>query len=120
VIRRLLTLLVLSFVFILQACVQHDNRLLGVVVYGHEVRTVRLCGETQQLWLHMTPEQQLQLKSELQEVTTPLYQEAYIEFTGSMLDVPPGELAREYDGTIKIKQILKLSITVPDSCSNTP
>jgi len=120
VIRRLLSLLVLLFVFNLQACAQPENKLLGVVVYGHEVRTVRLCGETQQLWLHLTPEQQMQLKSELQKVTTPLYQEAYIEFTGSMLDVPPGELAREYDGTIKVEQILKLSITVPDSCSNTP
>lgn len=119
-IRRLMSLLFLLFIFNLQGCAQPGSKLLGVVVLGHEVRTVRLCGETQQLWLHMTPEQLMQLKFELQKVTTHLYQEAYIEFTGSMIDNPPGELAREYDGTIKVEKILKLSATVPDSCSNTP
>lgn len=112
-----LSALLLLCVFNLQACAQPVNELSGVVVYAHEVRTVRLCGSTQQLWLHAKPERLMQLKSALQKITQQPYQESYIEFTGKMLDEPPGELAREYEGTIEIEQILKLSAIAPDDCN---
>lgn len=59
----------------------------------------------------------MQLKSELQRLTAQSYQELYFEFSGRMLEKPPGELAKEYDGSIELEKIKKITVEIPNSCS---
>ncbi len=117
-IRYLITVCtLLSSVSVLSSCTRSTMELSGVVVYGHEARTVQLCGEQQLLWLHTTPELHAFLETESRRLTQRPYQELYLDFVGSMMSDPPGEFSREYDGTIKLEEIRKLSTVIPDSCS---
>ena len=117
-IRYLITVCtLLSSVSVLSSCTRSTMELSGVVVYGHEARTVQLCGEQQLLWLHTTPELHAFLETESRRLTQRPYQELYLDFVGSMMSDPPGEFSREYDGTIKLEEIRELSAVIPDSCS---
>ena len=117
-IRYLITVCtLLSSVSVLSSCTRSTMELSGAVVYGHEARTVQLCGEQQLLWLHTTPELHAFLETESRRLTQRPYQELYLDFVGSMMSDPPGEFSREYDGTIKLEEIRELSAVIPDSCS---
>jgi len=109
--------ILLSIVSVLSSCMQPTMELSGVVVYGHEARTVQLCGEQQLFWLHTTPELHAFLETESRRLTQRPYQELYLDFVGSMMSDPPGEFSREYDGTIRLEEIRELSAVIPDSCS---
>ena len=103
-------------VMALISCASPTSELSGVVVYGHEARTIRLCGEKKLFWLHMTPELHRLLDAEFQRLTQSPYQELYLDFAGSMTNGSPGEFAREYDGTITLEEIRNLSSEIPDNC----
>lgn len=100
----------------LLSCARPAQKLSGIVVYGHEVRTVQLCGQLQVFWLHTTSEQRKQLVAEIQKLSQDPYRELYIEFNGEMGKAAPGEFAREYDGTIHVAKINMISAIIPDSC----
>lgn len=102
---------------VLWSCARPPAQLSGIIVYGHEVRTIRLCGDSQTFWLHATQEQQQQLAAMSQNLITYPYQELYLEFTGRMLNDAPGEFAKEYAGTIKVEQVESISVVIPSSCS---
>lgn len=89
----------------------------GIIVYGHEVHIVRLCGDSQAFWLHATQEQQRQLAAQTQSLTTYPYQELFLVFTGSINADAPGEFARDYAGTVNVERIIDISAVIPDSCS---
>jgi hypothetical protein len=115
---RLFTFCLLLFpTMALFSCASSAPKLSGVVVYGHEVRTVRLCGEQQLFWLHTTPEQNVFLAAEFQRLSKRPYQELYLDFTGRLMNNSPGEFSRAYDGTISLEVIHKLSIEIPDNCN---
>ena len=88
-IRYLITVCtLLSSVSVLSSCTRSTMELSGVVVYGHEARTVQLCGEQQLLWLHTTPELHAFLETESRRLTQRPYQELYLDFVGSMMSDP--------------------------------
>ena len=114
---RILKVSLLVFMAVaLLACARPTTQMSGIIVYGHEVRTIRLCGDSQTFWLHATQEQQQQLAAKSRKLTTYPYQELYLEFTGRMLNDAPGEFAKEYVGTVKAEQIISISVVIPDSC----
>ena len=114
---RFFSLALMVSVFQLSACAKPAPELSGIVVYGHEVRTIRLCGDSQVFWLHATQEEQQKLLAQSRSLTSYPYQELYLEFTGSMMDEAPGEFAKEYVGAVKVESIKTLSVEIPDSCS---
>lgn len=101
---------------VLFACSRPVAELSGIVTYGHEVRTVQLCGYPQLYWLHMTPEQHDQMEAEYQKLARQPYQELYLDFTGQLEDINPGEFAKSDEGTIRIEQIRAVSAIIPDNC----
>jgi hypothetical protein len=88
----------------------------GVLIYGHEVRTVRLCGQAKTYWLHMSTEQHNQLRSQVNRISKEPYQELYSEFYGAFTDDFSGEFAKGYDGTIELQKVHSLSEEIPASC----
>ena len=110
-----LALLVSLFQF--SACAKPAPELSGVIVYGHEVRTIRLCGDSQVFWLHATQEEQRKLLAKSRSLTRYPYQELYLEFTGRLMDEAPGEFAKDYAGAVEVESIKALSVVIPDSCS---
>lgn len=109
--------LTLLFMLAFFSCARPAQKLSGIVVYGHEVRTVRLCGQPQVFWMHMTSEQRQQLVVEIQKLSQDPYREHYIEFNGETGEDAPGEFAKEYEGTIIVTKINKISAEIPTSCT---
>ena len=109
--------LALLAMLVLLCCSRSAQELSGIVVYGHEVRTVQLCGQPKVYWLQMTVEQQQRLKREQQRLTRQPYQGVYLDFRGETVADSSGEFAKQYDGTIRLEAILNVSATIPSSCS---
>ena len=110
-------LALLVSLFQLSACAKPAPELTGIIVYGHEVRTIRLCGDSQVFWLHATQEEQRKLLAKSRSLTRYPYQELYLEFTGRLMDEAPGEFAKDYAGAVEVESIKALSVVIPDSCS---
>ncbi len=109
--------LMMLMTVVLSACARSASpELSGVIVYGHEIRTIRLCGDSQTFWLHATEEEQRKLVSKSRSLTSYPYQELYLEFYGSMLNEPSGEFAKAYAGSIKVEQVRNISVVIPNSC----
>lgn len=100
----------------LSGCAGKSN-LTGIMIYGHEVRTVRLCNQTQTYWIQTTPELRELLKSQSHEMSKQPYQELYLEFTGTFTSENEGEFAKDYDGVISLKKINSLSDKIPIKCN---
>ena len=88
----------------------------GIMVYGHEVRTVRLCNQTQVHWLQAPPEIHKDLQETSGQSSLQPYQELYLDFTGRLAAESKGEFAKSYDGSIEIMQINEISTDIPDHC----
>ena len=114
---RFFYLALLVSLFQLSACAKPAPELSGIIVYGHEVRSIRLCGDSQVFWLHATQEEQRKLLAKSRSLTSYPYQELYLEFTGSLMDEAPGEFAKDYAGAVNVESIKALFVEIPDSCS---
>ena len=113
---RFFRLALMVALFQLSTCAKPAPELSGIIIYGHEVRTIQLCGDSQVFWLHVTQEEQQKLLAQSRSLTSSPYQELYLEFTGSLMDEAPGEFAKEYAGAVKVESIKTLSVVIPDSC----
>jgi hypothetical protein len=49
------------------------------------------------------------------EIKTP-YQPIYIQFRGQILNEKTGGFASDFDGLIRISEVLEFSLTVPPAC----
>jgi hypothetical protein len=88
----------------------------GLMIYGHEVRTVRLCGETKTYWLQTSSEIQTRIKEQSSQLSKTPYQPLYLVFTGAFTDELEGEFAKEYDGAVLLKKVHTLSARIPVEC----
>ena len=86
------------------------------MIYGHEVRTVRLCGETKTYWLQTSSEIQTRLKEQSSQLSKAPYQPLYLVFSGAFTNEHVGEFAKEYDGVILLKKVHTLSARIPVEC----
>lgn len=108
--------LLLLLVAGLSSCVHSSSELSGFLVYGHEARTIQLCGHSEIFWLTTTPQQRRQLASAVQKLSQAPYQKLYIELSGTIGKDVSGEFSREYDGTVHMTKIKRISANIPDSC----
>ena len=102
----------------LASCVQSSSHMSGLLIYGHEVRTIQLCGHSEVYWLATTQQQRQHLVEAVQTLSQFPYQKLYIELSGTMGEDVAGEFSREYDGTIRVKKINRISAVIPDGCLN--
>lgn len=101
---------------LLLSCAKPAPEMSGIIVYGHEVRTIRLCGDAQVFWLNVNPDEQRKLLAQSRNLTRYPYQELYIEFSGRWMDEARGEFAKQYAGAVELDKITRLSDQVPESC----
>lgn len=87
------------------------------MIYGHEVRTVRLCNQTKTYWVQTTAELTERLKSHAHGMSKQPYQEFYLEFTGALTSENKGEFAKDYDGVIDLQKVHALSDKIPAQCN---
>jgi hypothetical protein len=110
----------LSTLFIavcLTACTapgHNDLAFHGHYTWGHEVRSFQPCGSDQVYWVKTSPEIQKELFEYHQANTNEPYEAVYIESEGEILNDERTGFARDYDGLIRIKTILK---TTGTSCT---
>ena len=99
----------------LTACTitNHDDSVFkGHYTWGHEVRSFQPCGSENAYWVKTSPEIQKELFEYHQANTSKPYEAVYIEFEGGVLDDERTGFARDYDGLVRIKTILKTTSTL--------
>ena len=79
--------------------------LRGVIVYGHEERTLSLCGDERIFWVSAAANVREQLAAAVERNTTKPYQPLLIEFEGRFVDRELPGLAGDVDGMIEIDRI---------------
>ena len=108
--------LLLFLIVGLSSRVHSSSELSGLLVYGHEARTIQLCGHSEVFWLATTPQQRQQLAAAVKKLSEAPYQKLYIELIGSIGEDVAGEFSRAYDGTVHITKINTISDVIPESC----
>ncbi len=98
------------------ACTPSPSPFVGLLVYGHEVRTLQLCNHSEIYWLVTTSRQRQQLAAAVAKFSSSPYQKLYIELNGIQGNEVAGEFARGYDGTVRITAIKTISATIPEDC----
>jgi hypothetical protein len=109
-------LIILIFILPAFAC-SAKKKMSGVMVYGHEARTVKICGQTNVYWIHADKALQQQLRGQAQKLSNEPYGELYIEFSGVFSNSIKGEFAREYDGTIELQKVHVITAGIPANCN---
>lgn len=116
---RFLALLCVTLSPILSGCT-HAHQQRGVYVFGHQIRTVQMCGDPHVYWVVASREIRSRLESEHRRLTGRPYGEIYLEFRGETLEGPCEGFAAEYHGTMEITGIQEISATVPEDCRGGP
>ena len=87
----------------------------GMYVYGAEVETFQPCGSEKAYWVSYAWAG-IPLKAFHQDNTDQPYEAIYLEFRGQLLDEKVDGFAENYDGLIRVSEILDLQSNVPDDC----
>jgi uncharacterized membrane protein len=80
----------------------------GLLIFGHEARTLQLCGDTRTFWVS-APEVRHVLEQEYRRLAIRPYDPVYAELDGAFIDRPGTGFAADYDGTVEINKIHLLS-----------
>jgi uncharacterized membrane protein len=92
----------------------------GLLVLGHEVRSLQLCGGTRVFWLHAPGPLRQQLQTEYDRLTNRPYQPVYIEIAGEFSEAPASGFAADYDGTVVISEVRLVSGDGIEACGAEP
>ena len=79
--------------------------LKGHAVFGHEVRSIRPCGDSEAVWAIDSTQLLWDLHAELAPGMEP-YEEVFVVVRGSLGDAPPDGFGAEYPGSFVINQVL--------------
>lgn len=77
----------------------------GLLVLGHEVRSLKLCGDARVFWVQMPAALRQQLDTEYRRLATRPYEAVYVELEGEYGAHPASGFAADYDGTIEVRAI---------------
>lgn len=81
--------------------------LRGHVVWGHEVRSMTLCGESDELWFIDQTEGVFRRMYDTLSVKQ--YEPVFMEVQGMLTDAPSDGFGAEYQGGIIVKKIINMS-----------
>ncbi len=65
----------------------------GLLVMGHEVRSLQPCGNDRTLWLSVRGALRQELETAIRRLTMRPYEAVYVEFDGEPATEPAGRLA---------------------------
>jgi len=114
-IRRAASGLVL--VWLVAAVTACTSQMRGLLVLGHEVRTLQPCGDARVYWVHV-PDAALreQLEARYRRLATRPYDALYVEIEGEFVDRPSARFAADYDGTLAVRELISISRDGVDAC----
>jgi putative lipoprotein len=92
----------------------------GQLVFGHEARTIQLCGDEQVFWAHATGSVLENLQQQYRALARYPYEKVYVELDGQLLDQPVGSFAMDYVGTIEVHKLISISRVDTNSCHGQP
>jgi hypothetical protein len=93
-----------------------DHYYRGLYTWGAEVNSFQPCESTSVYWVSASSWVLDPLKRFVAAQTTLAYKPIYVEFRGHLLDEQVGGFAADYDGLIRISEVLECSATIPDTC----
>lgn len=81
----------------------------GLLVFGHEVRSLQLCGDSKVFWIRAPARLRERLQAEYRRLAQRSYAPVYVEIKGDFSELPVGEFAAGYDGTIVVSAVRSVS-----------
>ena len=87
----------------------HAEEMEGMLVFGHEVRTLQMCGDTRTFVVRASEGESQQVASDDRRLATGPYEPVYVRLEGELVDQPTTGLTRDYDGEIEVKKDHSLS-----------
>ena len=88
----------------------------GLLVMGHEARSLQPCDDDRTLWVSARGALLQQLTAAVHQLTTRPYEEVYVELDGEPGTAPAGEFAKDYDGTVEVREVRFVSKQGVDAC----
>jgi uncharacterized membrane protein len=90
--------------------------LRGLLVFGHEVRSLQLCGDTSVFWLQAHTAVRQQLETEYHRLAGRAYETLYAELEGETSERPASGFATDYDGIIIVQKVRSISRDGTEAC----
>jgi len=90
--------------------------LSGRYHYGGEVDIVCPCAATECYWVRAEPDVAEQLHEYAQRQARTPYQAMFLRWHGHLLDEPGVGFAANYDGLMRVDEVLTLSAEIPADC----
>jgi hypothetical protein len=101
----------------LNACSADNDRIFtGRFVWGAEVITFQACHSNKVYWVSASSWIQGPLLDFYKNNVTKPYQPVYIQFRGQILDEKVDGFAAYYDGLMRISEIKKTVLQIPEHC----
>ncbi len=88
----------------------------GLLVYGHETRTLQPCGRDQRLWVIAKGDLHRQLQQRYLQLVRKPYEPVYAELEGDFTGMGKGEFGKPYAGVFTITHLLTLSAGEVKAC----
>ena len=92
------------------------EELRGLLVLGHEARSLQLCGDTRVFWVHEPAALQQQLETAYRRLARRPYEALYAELEGAFSEHPASGFAADYDGTIMVREVRSVSRAGIEAC----
>ncbi len=94
-----------------------DGEILrGVLVFGHEVRTLQPCGSDSIFWVRAPADVLDELQGRHHDLTAEPYQTVYVELEGARSLDPTQGFAEQYDGYVDVGDIRSIARGTPAWC----
>lgn len=93
-----------------------SEEMRGLLVMGHETRSLQLCGDDRTLWVSVPSAVRQQLEASVRHVTTRPYEAVYVELNGELSVEPASEFGADYDGTVEAHQVRFVTKEGIDAC----
>ena len=88
----------------------------GLLVMGHEARSLQPCDDGRTLWVSVRGALLQQLTAAVHQLTMRPYEAVYAELDGEPGSAPAGEFAADYDGTVEVRELRFVSKEGVDAC----
>jgi uncharacterized membrane protein len=88
----------------------------GLLVLGHEARSLQLCSDARVFWLQAPAALRQQLETEYRRLAKRPYEAVYVELEGEFSEHPASGFAADYDGTILVREVRSVSRDGIDAC----
>jgi uncharacterized membrane protein len=92
------------------------EELRGLLVLGHEVRSLQPCSDARVFWLHAPGALHRQLQADYRRLAKRPYEPLYAEIEGAFGEHPASAFAADYNGTIVVSEVRSVSRDGIEAC----